>query len=127
MSKNKKQEVDPLAHLTPEQIKEKLKILEGILKQWARWGAFVQDEGLLAITIKGEEYHYYDVLNGLETLPKRQLQAVWLICIENYREAEAAKIMGFDKWSTPAQQYKNLGLKKLLIFQEQQQRGKERV
>lgn len=94
------------------------KLLERILRNYRQWEAFVESEGLLSITVYGEEFHFCDILHGLELLPPRQKEAVQLLLIEDHREVDAAKMMGFTRWSTNVQQYKNLGVRKLLALQD---------
>lgn len=98
------------------QFKEKRRVFAKVLKNFAKWMSLVESEGLFTITVEGEEMHYMDVLNSFEVVPTRQRQAVWLMCIEDRSEQDVAKIMGFTSWPTPVQQYKNLGLSRMMRF-----------
>ena len=108
---------------TKEQLRHRTKLLQQLLKNYYQWKAYVEDFGLTYITIEGEEWCFYDILDGLETLPPRQKEAVILMCIEDHKEWDTAKEMGFTKWSTPVQVYRNIGLKKLLAFHEDQEKN----
>jgi hypothetical protein len=98
------------------------KLFEGMLKCYYRWKAFAEEEGLYSITIEGEEFSFFDLLDGIDTLPLRQRQALWLICIEGLKEREAAEMMGFDAppgtTSTPVQFYKNKAIEKLVKYHD---------
>lgn len=94
------------------------KIFEGILKTYHRWKCYAEQEGLYSITIEGEEFSFFDILDGIDTLPLRQRQALWLICIEGLKEREAAELMGFRTSSTPAQFAKNEAIKKLVRYHD---------
>lgn len=99
------------------ELRKRRKTLERILKNWQTWGSLVESQGLMSIVVDGEEYHYLDMLEGLNALPPRQRQAVFYMCIEDKSEAEVADIMGFDnKNCTPIQQYKSFGLSRFLQY-----------
>lgn len=99
--------------------KEKRKTFSRVLKNYAAWKSLVESEGLFSIKLRdGEELHYMDILEGFKVLPPRQRQAVWLMCVEDKSEVEVAEIMGFQSWPTPVQQYKNIGLARLIKYQE---------
>lgn len=105
-----------LEGIPEEEIKKKIKLLGDILRNLQQWLVFVEDEGLFFITIEGEEYFVYDLLEGIEMLPKRQKEAIELMCLQDLKEAEVARRMGFTKWTTPAQQYAKSGLRKLVAY-----------
>lgn len=115
---------------TPEQEHWLLrrKTLERILKNYATWRALYETEGeaVSVISAHGDEWHIFDVLDGLDELPPRQLEAIVLTCLEGRSELEAAKIMGFKKWSTPVQQYRNLGLNKLLAMHDKKSQAQKK-
>ncbi len=97
--------------------KRRRKIIERLLKNWQAWGALVQSEGLFSIKIDGEEYHYLDMLTGLNSLPPRQRQAVFLMCVEDRSEHDTASIMGFDNpLVSPCPQYKSAGIIRLIEY-----------
>lgn len=102
--------------LTPleEEYLQKRKTLEKLLKNYQLWVSVAETEGTFTLTVDGEEYHLFDLLDGIDKLPRRQRQALVLICLEDMKEIDAAKIMGFTRWSTPTQQYKNAALDKLM-------------
>lgn len=106
--------------------KEALIVFEAILRCYARWKAFTEDEGLLYITVGGEEFCFHDLLDGIKTLPPRQRQALWLVVIEDRRETDAAKIMGFTNGSTPVSQYKTLAIQHLYEYQLKKKEAWER-
>lgn len=118
MSVKKKEKIslDVLEGIPEVEIKRRVKLLGNILRNLQQWKAFVEDEGLVSITIEGEEYFIYDLEEGIDLLPKRQRQAVELMCIMDMKEADAARELGFEKWTTPAQQYCKSGLRKLVAL-----------
>lgn len=90
-------------------------LLENILRNYHEFVALYESEGLEEIHLdNGIVVNVYDVLEGIKDLPKRQKQAVVLVCIENRREVDVAAIMGFTKWSSQVGTYKRLGLKKIV-------------
>ena len=94
------------------------KLFEGMLKAYHRWKCYAEQEGLYTITVEGEEFSFFDILEGIDTLPLRQRQALWLICIEGLKEREAAELMGYETSSTPAQFAKNEAIKKLVRYHD---------
>lgn len=105
-----------MAHAPPS--KHRLRIFEGLLKHYYHWQVLARQEGLYSITIESEEFSFFDLLDGIETLPLRQRQALWLICIEGMKEREAADLMGYTGSSTPAQYQKNEAIKKLVQYHD---------
>lgn len=102
--------------LTPveEAYLQKRRTLEKLLKNYQLWKSTAETEGVFTVVVDGDEYHLFDILYGIDQLPRRQRQALVLICLEDLREVDAARQMGFTKWSTPAQQYKNAALDRLM-------------
>lgn len=99
--------------------KAKRKLIASVLKNFQSWLSLIESShGSYTITVLGEEYHYLDFLDGLAVIPPRQRLAVWLLCIEDKSEAEAARLMNFKTWPTPIQQYKNFGLKRFMEYLE---------
>ncbi|WP_267716684.1 hypothetical protein [Streptomyces sp. CoH17] len=101
---------------------QKIAKFEKVLRGYQTWQAAVEDHNIDTIRVGDEEYCFYDILDGIKTLPPRQRQAFDLIVIEGKKEVQAAREMGFQRWSTPVQQYKNIAVKKLWNFQQQQAR-----
>ena len=89
-------------------------VLERVLNNYYEWRAVYATTGnpelqlLNSVTI-----NIHDILNGIDKLPPRQKQAVILSCLENRKEVEVAKIMGFTKWSSQVGMYKRKALKTL--------------
>ena len=106
-------------------IRRKMKILKEILKNYEQWKVLVEEHGVLSLSIDGDEYHFHDILEGIERLPPRQREALWKLCIENKKEVEVAREMGFTRWSTPVQQYRNHGLFKLVKWHEEKKKARE--
>ena len=78
------------------------KLLELILKNYWEFKALLEDEGIDEIDLdNGVTINFHDLLKGLDELPPKQRQAIDLICIQGYREVEAAKIMQYESWSSP--------------------------
>ena len=89
-------------------------VLERVLNNYYEWRAVYATTGnpelqlLNSVTI-----NIHDILNGIDKLPPSQKQAVILSCLENRKEVEVAKIMGFTKWSSQVGMYKRKALKTL--------------
>jgi hypothetical protein len=98
--------------------KHRVKIFEGLLRHYYHWQVLAHQDGLYSITVEGEEFSFFDLLDGIETLPLRQRQALWLIVIEGMKEREAADLMGYTGSSTPAQYQKNEAVKKLVQYHD---------
>lgn len=100
----------------------KIALLEALLKNWQYWRALLEDSGVETLTIGGEEWNFYDMLDGIRDLPPRQKQALWLILIEDKRPVDVARIMfaGSKRIvGEMAVQYKDDALAKLIARHEQ--------
>ena len=99
-----------------EVIKGKMtwQILERLLNNYYEWKEAYRVSGNPDLQLlNGVTVNIHDVLKGISDLPPRQKQAVILSCLENRKEVEVAKIMGFTKWSSPVGMYKRRALKNL--------------
>ena len=99
-----------------EVIKGKMtwQILERLLNNYYDWKEAYRVSGNPDLQLlNGVTVNIHDVLKGIKELPPRQKQAVILSCLENKKEVEVAKIMGFTKWSSPVGMYKRRALKNL--------------
>lgn len=86
-------------------------ILERLLNNYWEWHEVYRTTGNPELQlINGITVNIYDILNGIENLPPRQKQAVVLSCLENRKEVDVAKIMGFTKWSSQVGMYKRKAL-----------------
>ena len=104
----------------------KIALLEALLKNWQQWRANLEDSGVETLTIGGEEWNFYDMLDGIKELPPRQKQALWLILIEDRRPVDVAKEMFAGNKrivGEMAVQYKDDALAKLLARHEQKKEG----
>lgn len=91
------------------------KLLENILKHYYEFRELFEREGIDELALdNGYTINLFDILSGIEGLPRRQRQAVQLVCIEGLREVDAAREMGFERWSSQVGTYKRLGLQKLI-------------
>lgn len=89
-------------------------ILERLLNNYWEWKEVYKVTGNPDLKLNnGVTVNIYDILNGIDRLPPRQRQAVVLSCLENRKEVEVAKIMGFTKWSSQVGMYKRKALKTL--------------
>ena len=89
-------------------------ILERLLNNYWEWYEIYLTTGNSDLKLNnGVTVNIYDILKGIDRLPPRQKQAVVLSCLENRKEVEAAKIMGFTKWSSQVGMYKRKALKTL--------------
>ena len=99
-----------------EVIKGKMtwQILERLLNNYYEWKEAYRVSGNPDLQLLNRvTVNIHDVLKGIKELPPRQKQAVILSCLENKKEVEVAKIMGFTKWSSPVGMYKRRALKNL--------------
>jgi hypothetical protein len=109
-----------------EEKARKIAILEGLLRNWQSWRAILEDSGIETLVIGGEEWNFYDMLDGIKDLPPRQKQALWLILIEDKRPVDVARKMfaGSKRIvGEMAVQYKDDALAKLLVRHEQKKEG----
>ena len=109
-----------------EEKSKKIAVLEGLLKNWQSWRAILEDSGIETLVIGGEEWNFYDMLDGIRELPPRQKQALWLILIEDKRPVDVARKMfaGSKRIvGEMATQYKDDALAKLLVRHEQKKEG----
>lgn len=89
-------------------------ILERLLNNYWEWNELYKTTGNPDLRLdNGITVNIYDILTGIDKLPPRQKQAVVLSCLENRKEVEVAKIMGFKKWSSQVGMYKRKALKTL--------------
>ena len=88
-------------------------LLERILNNYHEWYEIYRYTLEPDLDINGMTINIMDILEGIDTLPPRQREAVVLTCLENRKEAEAARIMGFTKWSSQVGMYKRRALKSL--------------
>lgn len=89
--------------------------LEALLRHYYEFLALYEDSGVDEITIEdGTRVNILDLLRGIDELPERQKQAIVLTCLMNLKERDAARIMGFPKWSSPVGTYKKLALARLV-------------
>lgn len=89
--------------------------LEAVLRHYYEFLALYEDSGIDEISMEdGTRVNILDLLRGIDELPERQKQAVVLTCLMNLKERDAARIMGFPKWSSPVGTYKKLALARLI-------------
>jgi DNA-directed RNA polymerase specialized sigma24 family protein len=69
-------------------------VLERILNNYGEWQEVYLKSGNPDLELlNGITVNIYDVLDGIDKLPPRQKQAVVLMCLENRKEMEVAKII----------------------------------
>ena len=89
-------------------------ILERLLNNYWEWQEVYRTTGNPELQLlNGITVNIHDILNGIDKLPPRQKEAVVLSCLQNIKEVEAAKIMGFTRWSSQVGMYKRKALKTL--------------
>jgi len=104
----------------------KIALLEALLKNWQSWRAILEDSGVETLVIGGEEWNFYDMLDGIKELPPRQKQALWLILIEDKRPVDVARAMFVGSKrivGEMAVQYKDDALAKLVARHDQRKEG----
>lgn len=90
-------------------------LLESVFRNYYEFYELYTVHGLDEINVNGVRVNVHDILKGVEELPERQRQAVVLMCLENYREVDAAAVMlPGSKWSSPVGAYKRAGLQKIV-------------
>lgn len=105
---------------------KRVAVLEGLLKNWQSWRAILEDSGIETLVINGEEWNFYDMLDGIKELPSRQREALWLILIEDKRPVDVARKMFAGSKRVVGEmavQYKDEALTKLLAWREKQKEG----
>jgi len=101
----------------------KVALLEALLKNWQSWRAILEDSGVETLVIGGEEWNFYDMLDGIKELPPRQKQALWKILIEDKRPVDVAREMFAGSKRVVGEmavQYKDDALTKLVARHDQQ-------
>ena len=103
-------------------------VLERLLRNWQSWRAALEDSGVETLVISGEEWNFYDLLDGIKELPPRQKQALWMILVEDMRPVDVARAMftrsrGRRVVGEMAVQYKNDALAKLVARHEKREEG----
>lgn len=109
-----------------EEKAKKVAVLEGLLRNWQSWRAVLEDSGIETIVISGEEWNFYDMLDGIRELAPRQKQALWMILIEDKRPVDVARFMfaGSKRIvGEMAVQYKDDALAKLVARHDQKKEG----
>lgn len=105
---------------------KKIALLEALLKNWQSWRAMLEDSGVETLMIGGEEWNFYDMLDGIRELPPRQKQALWLILIEDKRPVDVARAMFVGSKRIVGEmaiQYKDDALVRLMTRHEQKKEG----
>jgi ASC-1-like (ASCH) protein len=109
-----------------EERKRRVFVIEGLLRNYQAWQAIYEDSGVETLLIMGEEWNFHDMLKGIDQLPPRQRQAVWMILIEDQRPVDVAREMFAGNKrivGEMAVQYKDDALAKLATWHEQQKEG----
>ena len=89
-------------------------LLERILNNYYEWRSVYEQTGNPDLPLlNGITVNIYDILDGIEKLPPRQKEVIVLSCLENRKEVEVARMMGFTNWSSPVGMYKRKALKTL--------------
>lgn len=90
-------------------------LLDAILRHYQEFRALREAEGIDEIAILGYRINLNDLLQGIDELPPRQRQAVFLTCIEDMREIDAAQIMlPGSRSGAPIGTYKRKALSKIV-------------
>ena len=89
-------------------------LLERILNNYFNWKEVYRVTGNPDLRLdNGITINIYDILRGIDKLPPRQKQVIILSCLEGRKEVDVARLMGFEKWSSPVGMYKRKALKTL--------------
>jgi DNA-directed RNA polymerase specialized sigma24 family protein len=98
-----------------------VRTLRELFRNLKQWRSLYESEQLDTIASPdGDEYCLWDIesLYGqIDTLPKRQYQAIELYLVQNMKEAEAAVKMGVSA-TNPIGIYASVGLQKLINMAE---------
>jgi hypothetical protein len=91
-------------------------VLREAFRHIEAWRAIYETEGIDVIHLNGQELCLWDLeylLTKLDGLPKRQREAIDLFLVQNYKEKEAAVMMGVSE-ENPIGMYATSGLIKLV-------------
>ena len=105
--------------------KRRIQVFKRIFQNYYHWRS-LREVGEVddVLDIDGEEIYFGDLMTGIDTLPLRQRQAFELICLRGYTESAATAILlPNSRWSTPVQQYSDVGLKKMVAADDAKQDG----
>lgn len=105
---------------------KRIAVLEGLLKNWQSWRAILEDSGIETLVVNGEEWNFYDMLDGIKDLAPREREALWLILIEDKRPVDVARRMFAGSKRVVGEmavQYKDEALIKLLAWREKKKEG----
>lgn len=99
-----------------EVTKEQRQIYSRLLQNLASWAELMKNTGphKSVLELDGEEFCYFNMLDGLDTLTPIQRRALFLIYIRDMRTDEAAEDMGIPGASV--RQHADRGVEKLCIY-----------
>ncbi|AVO25016.1 RNA polymease sigma factor [Rhodococcus phage Finch] len=96
--------------------RRRLHLFRNLYVNYYRWGREIEgNPQLVFLNVDGEEVFYYDLLTGLEALPKRMREAFELHLMFGMSEKDAAREMGFKKWPTLVGQYSTAALRRMIV------------
>ena len=102
----------------------RLKTFKFIYRGLPYWQAYRETRGPLdtITTPDGEEVSYYDLLAGIDTLPRRQRQAFELIYLRDLTQRQATDVMmPGHRWQV-VQEYAQLAIQRMLHAYDDRQR-----
>lgn len=106
--------------------KRRLQVFKRIYRGMPEWRSLMEtgEVGAVIKTVDGEDVYYYDLLVGLDSLPRRQKQAFVLICLRSFTESDATAVMlPGSRWTTPVQQYSDMALARMVKAYDEKQAG----
>jgi len=109
-----------------ESSKRRLQVFKRVYRGMPEWRSMMEtgEVGDVIRTVDGEDVYYYDLLIGLESLPKRQREAFVLICLKSFTESDATEVMlPGSRWTTPVQQYSDMALARMVRAYDEKQSG----
>ncbi|MCZ2111316.1 MAG: hypothetical protein LC118_17395 [Dehalococcoidia bacterium] len=109
-----------------ETSKRRLQVFKRIFRGMPEWRSLMEtgEVGDVIKTVDGEDVYYYDLLIGLDSLPRRQKQAFVLICLQSFTESDATAVMlPGSRWTTPVQQYSDMALARMVRAYDEKQNG----
>lgn len=103
--------------------REQREVYARLLQNMSQWASLMKTggPGKAFLEIDGEEFCYFSMLDGMDTLTPTQRQAVYYVYICDMKVDDAAKKMGTP--NAPVRQYAEMGVEKLCRFKHLADRG----
>lgn len=95
--------------------KRRLQLFQNIYQNYYHWQVAVEDHQITELPVEGEIISFYDLLAGLEDLPRRQRQAFELHVLTGHTEVVTHAMMQFTSpYTRLVGQYASAALKAMV-------------